>query len=175
MTRIYAAIMLLVLLPPSAFGDFSGKVVGVSDGDTISVMRKGRAAKVRLFGIDCPEKHQDFGARAKQFTSELVFDQTVQVKVKDTDRYGRLVAEVLLPDGRSLNEALLSAGLAWWYRRYAPENKKFELLESQARRERRGLWSMKNPVPPWEFRRSQRARPERARSGLFGRVVESLF
>jgi endonuclease YncB( thermonuclease family) len=78
---------------------FTGKVVGVSDGDTISVMWEGRAVKVRLHGIDCPEKGQPYGTKAKQYTSEMAFGKEVTVQVKDTDRYGRIVSEVILPDG----------------------------------------------------------------------------
>lgn len=73
---------------------FAGQVVGVTDGDTISVMHNGRAEKVRLHGIDCPEKGQAFGQRAKQFTSALVFGKEVTVTVHDSDKYGRTIDEV---------------------------------------------------------------------------------
>jgi endonuclease YncB( thermonuclease family) len=82
---------------------FTGKVVGISDGDTISVLREGKAVKVRLHGVDTPEKAQAFGTQACTFTSHAAFQQTVTVVVQTTDRYGRLVGEVLLPEGRSLN------------------------------------------------------------------------
>jgi micrococcal nuclease len=93
---------------------FTGKVVGISDGDTLSVMRAGKAVKVRLYGIDTPEKAQAFGTQARQCTSDAAFQQTVTVVVQTTDRYGRLVGEVLLPDGRSRNQKLVKAGMAWW-------------------------------------------------------------
>ena len=96
---------------------FTGKVVAVSDGETISVMRQGRAVKVRLHGIDCPEKKQAYGTRAKQFTSDMAFGKEVEVRVRDTDRYGRLVGEVILSDGTNLNQELVGAGFAWWYRK----------------------------------------------------------
>jgi len=99
---------------------FTGKVVGVSDGDTISVMRKGRAAKVRLHGIDCPEKKQPYGTRAKRYTSDMAFGKEVTVRFQTTDKYGRIVGEVILPGGISLNKELVYVGLAWWYRKYAP-------------------------------------------------------
>ncbi len=92
--------------------------MGVSDGDTITVLHSGKGERIRLHGIDCPEKRQAFGNRAKQFTSKLVFAKTVTVQPVDRDRYGRTVGVVLLPDGRSLNHELVSAGLAWMYRRY---------------------------------------------------------
>ncbi len=140
-----------------ARGDFVGKVVGVSDGDTIEVMRAGRAVRVRLEGVDCPESRQAYGTRAKQFTSELVFGKTVSVQVRGTDQYGRILGEVILPDGRSLNRELVQNGYAWWYRRYS-NDPVLQQLEQEARRERRGLWRDRNPTPPWEFRRERRAR-----------------
>ena len=96
----------LLVLPVLGAEQFVGKVVGISDGDTLSVMCAGKAVQVRLFGIDTPERTQAFGTRARQYTSELAFAQLVTVTVKDQDRYGRLVAEVVLPDGRSLNQEL---------------------------------------------------------------------
>jgi micrococcal nuclease len=93
--------------------EFSGKVVGVSDGDTITVLQNRTPIKVRLHGIDCPEIGQDFGSRAKAFASEIVFGQVVKVVPRETDRYGRTVADVILVDGRILNHELVRAGLAW--------------------------------------------------------------
>src|SRR5262245_55193892 len=89
-----------MLAPLGAFAEqFTGKVVGISDGDTISVLRDGKAVKVRLHGVDTPEKAQAFSTQARKFTSDMVFQQTVTVIVQNTDRYGRLVGDVLLPDG----------------------------------------------------------------------------
>jgi len=123
--------------------EFSGKVVGVSDGDTITVLRNRTSIKVRLHGIDCPEMGQDFGSRAKAFTSELVFGQVVKVVPRDTDRYGRTVADVILADGRILNHELVRAGLAWRYRKYAPDIGTLAELEAAARDAKRGLWSQR--------------------------------
>ena len=113
---LYLFILLLLFLPLfSQAADpqsFTGKVVGVSDGDTISVIREGRAVKVRLHGIDCPEKGQPYGTKAKQYTSEMAFGKEVTVRIKDTDRYNRIVGEVILPDGLSLNKELVFVGLA---------------------------------------------------------------
>jgi micrococcal nuclease len=157
--RLRAIALLLLLwlsaLPALAQGTLTGKVVGVSDGDTLTVLVDGRRqVKVRLHGIDAPESHQAYGSRAKQFTSEAAFGQAVRVQVQDTDRYGRSVALVFLHDGQSLNQALLRAGMAWWYRQYAPNDRTFQALEEEARRARRGLWSEPDPVPPWSFRRN---------------------
>ena len=137
---------------PPATESFQGNVVGVSNGDTLTVMRDGQAVKVRLYGIDSPEKRQAFGTQAKQLTSELAFDKLVTVKKKDIDKYGRIVGDVILPDGRSLNQELVRAGLAWWYRKYAPDNQILKDLEAETRSLKKGLWADKNPIPPWEWR-----------------------
>ena len=88
----------LALITEMHADDFSGCVVSISDGDTITVMHSGRGEKIRLYGIDAPEKGQAFGSRAKQFVSVLAFGKVVKVEVKDYDRYGRTVADVILPD-----------------------------------------------------------------------------
>ncbi len=136
---------------PALAADFTGRVVGVSDGDTITVLHNGTGERIRLHGIDCPEKRQAFGNRAKQFTSTLVFGNTVTVQVLDRDRYGRTVGVVLLPDGRSLNHELVRAGLAWMYPRYTNDQSLSD-LEEEARVARRGLWADPHAVPPWEWR-----------------------
>jgi endonuclease YncB( thermonuclease family) len=133
-------------------------VVGLSDGDTLDVLREGKAVRIRLHGIDTPEKAQAFGTRARQLSSELAFQQTITVQVHDTDRYGRLVGEVLLPDGRSLNQELVRAGLAWWYRQYAPHDTTLAQLEAEARAAKRGLWADADPVPPWAWRKARSPR-----------------
>lgn len=137
---------------------FSGKAVGITDGDTISVMHIGRAEKIRLNRIDCPEKGQAFGQRAKQLTSHLAFGKEVTVKVLDVDKYGRTVGDVILPDGTDLNHELVRAGMCWWYRKYAPIDAVLERLETEAREAKRGLWVETNPIPPWEWRKLGRAR-----------------
>jgi len=136
-------------------------VVAVADGDTVSVLRDGTTTvKIRLNGIDCPEKKQPFGTRAKQFTSDLAFGKTVKVKEKEKDRYGRTLGEVILPDGRSLNQELVRAGMAWWYRHYAPKDKELEALEKEARAGKLGLWintdTAAPPVPPWAWRKEKK-------------------
>jgi len=149
--RTTALLLVCLLLPIVAYAEFVGKVVGVIDGDSIRVMHEGKAEQIRLIGVDCPEKRQPFGTRAKEYTSELAFGKEVTVYGKSRDRYGRTLAEVLLPDGRSLNQALLSAGLAWWFRKYSKDLRLGE-LERQARNAKLGLWAEPNPVPPWEWR-----------------------
>jgi endonuclease YncB( thermonuclease family) len=132
---------------------WSGMVVGISDGDTITVLHGGKGEKIRLYGIDTPEKGQAFGKKAKQFTSKTVYGKTVKVETKDTDRYGRTVA-LIFTDGQSLNEALVKNGFAWVYRKYCIEAfcEDWLNLEIVARYGKIGLWSEPNPIPPWEFR-----------------------
>jgi micrococcal nuclease len=132
--------------------------VGITDGDTIRVMHSGKAERIRLNGIDYPERRQAFATRAKEFTSSLAFGKEVTVKVKDKDRYGRTVADVILPDGKSLNHELVKAGYAWGYRKDAPHDRELEWLEKYAREDRRGLWSDPHAIPPWEYRTLRRSR-----------------
>src|SRR5262245_31352735 len=143
--------------PLSTAEDFKGRVVGVSDGDTITVVQQGPGERIRLHGIDAPERRQPLSNRGKQFVSDLCYHKEVKVEVKGQDRYQRTIAEVILPDGRILNYEIVKAGLAWWFRRYAPNDPTLEGLEFQARQARRGLWSYRDPVPPWEFRRNKPA------------------
>lgn len=132
---------------------FTGKVVKVTDGDTVVVLRAGNIQeKIRLAEIDCPEKGQAFGQVAKKFTLDHAALKIVRVDVRDHDRYGRTVGEVFLPDGKSLNRELVRNGYAWWYRRYSKDQTLGE-LEQEAQSARRGLWSDPKPIPPWDYRR----------------------
>lgn len=133
---------------------FTGKCVGVSDGDTVSVMKDGSAVKVRLNGIDCPESGQDFGAKAKKFTSDLAFGKEVRVDWSGKDRYDRILGTVYA-GGKNVCEALVANGMAWHYVKYS-DDKRLHKLESDARKAKAGVWSMPNSVPPWEFRKRKR-------------------
>jgi len=133
----------------------------VSDGDTISVLRDGAPVRVRLAGIDAPEKAQAFGAKAKARLSDLAFGRTVTILVRDKDLYGRTVGTVLV-FGRDLNQALLQEGFAWFFERYqrslGPDlANQYREAADEARRARRGLWADPRPVPPWDWRRRERA------------------
>lgn len=132
---------------------WNGSVVGVLDGDTVDVLHKRHAERIRLHGIDCPEKGQAFGTVAKLATSALVFGRPVTVKPHTTDRYKRVVAEVFLPDGTNLNHQLVKNGWCWWYRKYAPKDPVLEALEGEAREAKRGVWSEPSPMPPWAWRK----------------------
>jgi endonuclease YncB( thermonuclease family) len=170
----------LVLLFPArdaipATDDFTGKVVGVSDGDTITVLVDRTPVKIRLFGIDCPETRQDFGRRAKSVTSELAFGKVVTIHPSRKDRYGRTVAYVILPDGRNLNHELVRRGVAWWYRKYAPHDFVLSKLEAEARAAKIGLWSQPNPTPPWDWRRSSKPTLPPELAGMVIGNERSLF
>jgi micrococcal nuclease len=137
-------------------GTITGRVVKVADGDTFTLLTDSKQQlRIRLAGIDCPEKKQDFGTRAQQFTSDLIFAKTVTVEKKDTDRYGRIIGVVKLANGRSLNEELLKAGLAWHYKKH-DKSSRFAGLERQAKNNRLGIWSRKDAIAPWEFRSAKR-------------------
>jgi micrococcal nuclease len=131
----------------------TGKVVSIADGDTFTLLVVGnKQIKIRLHGVDCPEKSQDFGTKARQFTSNYIFGKTINVEVKNTDRYGRKIGLALLPHGAILNEDLLAAGLAWHYKEY-DNTQKYARLENHARKQKAGLWPGAAPIAPWEFRR----------------------
>lgn len=128
-----------------------GKVVKVADGDTFTMLVYKEQIKIRLHGIDCPEKSQDFGNVAKTFLSDMVAGKLVKVKKMDTDRYGRTIGMVFI-DGKNVNEELLRAGLAWHYK-YYDKNPEWAKLEEEARSAKKGLWLMADPVAPWEWRK----------------------
>lgn len=149
---------------PLASTLITGKVVGISDGDTITVLQNNQQFKIRLYGIDCPESGQAFGSKAKQFTSSLVFGKNVEVTVYDIDKYGRSVGVVRV-DGLNVNEAILKNGFAWRYTKYCTESfcNDWKAFEEHASRQGVGLWSEKNPMPPWDWRHSpQREQPDRS-------------
>lgn len=147
-------LMVCILLIPALVCAWTGEVVGISDGDTITVLRDRTPFKIRLFGIDCPERGQSFGKKAKQFTADMVFRKQVKIEPKDQDRYGRTVAWVYV-GGKNLCEELVRHGLAWHYKRYSRDQSLAD-LEMQARENRVGLWSDPYAVPPWKYRRRKR-------------------
>jgi endonuclease YncB( thermonuclease family) len=165
--RHFGSSLLFLLAAGSAFaGDsFSARVVRVVDGDTLVIEAPGHVEKIRLFGIDCPESRQSGGEHATWFTDNLVRSRTVTVIEHDTDRYGRSVAEITLPDGRDLSRELVKYGQAWWYAKYDPDDSEMQNLEASARDRRVGLWEDSNPLPPWEWRKAARgSRSASARS-----------
>lgn len=130
-----------------------GKVIGVSDGDTLSVLSGQTSYKVRLAGIDAPEKAQPFGDKAKRFLSHLCFGKKVTVEEAGRDRYGRMIGAVRLWNGKSINRELVRSGYAWHYRKFS-NDADLTRLETDAKTKKRGLWRDPEPVAPWVFRRS---------------------
>lgn len=140
-------------ISPASADTFSGTVISVTDGDTIKVMHNGQPEKIRLNGIDAPEHDQAFGQKAKTFTSDCCFGKIVTVEGNKRDRYGRTIGEIVLPNGIDVNHEIMKAGLAWWFRKYAPHDSDLEQLEQSARDRHVGLWADAHPVAPWDFRR----------------------
>jgi len=144
---------------------FTGKVITVHDGDTITVLKEDKTqVKVRLWGIDCPEDGQAYGKKAKQRASELIFDKDVHTSIIDVDRYGRLVCMIFYFETfkeksiiHCMNEEMLSSGFAWVYKKYCKEPYESEwlVLEKAARDKKQGLWADDNPIPPWEWRKNK--------------------
>jgi endonuclease YncB( thermonuclease family) len=146
---------------------FECDVMRVVDGDTLQVKTVDSTLTVRVWGVDAPELSQPFGNSAAAFARVMLDGQIVTVKVKAKDRYGRVVGEVVMKDGRIFGNELLRAGLAWWYKEYAPRDVGKRKLEQEAMDERRGLWSGGVQVAPWEWRK--RVRPkDAARAGASG-------
>ncbi len=152
-------ILCLFLLALSAKAEtLTGYVVSVADGDTITVLDSNKQqVKIRLSGIDAPEKKQPFGERSKQHLAEMVFNKTVTVEWDKLDRYGRTVGKVMV-NGVDVNLVQVKAGMAWWYEKYRKEQSErdqytYSAQEQEARGRRVGLWSNPNPVPPWDWRK----------------------
>ena len=149
----------------------SGRVVAIADGDTITVLDAANTQhKIRLAGIDAPEKKQDFGARSKQSLSRMVYDKQVLVDWSKKDRYGRIIGKVFVAQEGCLKEscaknldsglAQVAFGLAWHYKKYEREQpiedrQTYAQTQVRAMTNKIGLWSKPNPVPPWEFRRDK--------------------
>lgn len=156
MKQIFFIIFALALSFP-AWADFTGNVVGVADGDTITVLDADKVQhKVRLTGIDAPEKKQPFGNRSKQSLSDMVFNKTVTVETDKRDRYGRELGKVLA-GGKDVNLEQVRTGFAWHYKVYestqsATDRQVYTAAENEAKAAKRGLWADIDPIPPWEWR-----------------------
>jgi micrococcal nuclease len=129
-----------------------GLVIKVIDGDTFDMKSGSEKIRVRLFGIDSPERGQAFNVKAREFTASLIAGTKVRVVVYNKDRYGRSVADVYRSDGQHVNAEIVKAGFAWHFTRYS-NNPELADLQREAQQASRGLWRDDNPIPPWEFRR----------------------
>ena len=157
--RYLLIIMVLFLFLPATAVAWPGRIVNVIDGDTIDVepSEGGQRVRVRLHGIDAPEKNQTGGESAKGFVFGFLY-QTVEVAEQDKspDRYGRAVAIIHFHDGDTLQAAILRAGLAWVWPRYCKNCESWQDLQGDARISRHGLWSEPNPTAPWLWRQQSR-------------------
>jgi endonuclease YncB( thermonuclease family) len=133
----------------------SGKVIAVSDGDTLTILVDGnKQIKIRLAAIDAPEKNQAFGNRAKQQLSYLCFSKNATVKVGGNDRYGRTIGDIYCA-GTNANLEMVKSGLAWVFRKYDKGFEYLYALEEEARTAKQGLWTDPNPIAPWDWRKSK--------------------
>ncbi|MER2540171.1 MAG: thermonuclease family protein [Azonexus sp.] len=150
----------------------SGRVVSVADGDTVTVLDTDRQQhKIRVSGIDAPEKSQPFGQRSKQGMSMLVFGKQVEVQWSKRDRYRRIIGKVMVaapscrtnrcPKTLDAGLAQITTGLAWWYQKYekdqsASDAGRYGFAQQEARAKRAGLWADAHPIPPWDWRKGER-------------------
>lgn len=163
-------ILALIAIPIVAFADISGNVVSVTDGDTIKVLDSSNTQhKVRLTGIDAPEKGQHYGTKSREHLASMVAGKEVIVESDKNDRYGRVLGKVWVQPsdcptcGKTLdaNHAQILAGMAWWYRYYAkeqsPEDRgRYESAENEARKRQWGLWADPKPINPYDWRQGVR-------------------
>jgi endonuclease YncB( thermonuclease family) len=168
-------VLALTLAPQAAAATLEGRVVKVAEGDTVTVLVGREQHRVRLQGIDAPERDQPYGKASGRSLAAVVAGKEVRVEYDKRDRYGRIVGVVwVVPPGsrcegepgcpKTLDAGLyqLTIGMAWWYRRYSgeqsPEDRgQYEFAETEARAKRAGLWQEPDPVAPWDWRRGQRA------------------
>lgn len=159
--RILLLAASLLLSNASAADTLHGRVVGVADGDTVTVLDASNTqTKVRLMGIDAPEKKQAFGSRSGEHLSDLVFDRQVTVEYSKQDKYGRTVGKILV-DGVDANLEQVKVGLAWHYKQYQREQSvedraAYAQAEEHAKAAKRGLWVDRDPTPPWDWRHQQK-------------------
>jgi endonuclease YncB( thermonuclease family) len=147
-------IYVLLLVCCTADATLSGRVVKVTDGDTITILTAGnKQEKIRLIDIDAPEKGQDYCNRSQEYLASMVAGKTVTVEYKGRDRYRRILGTVYV-EGKNVNEEMVRAGLAWEY--YLTKNRKIKALQEEAQRKRLNIWSMPNPVSPREYRQSKK-------------------
>jgi endonuclease YncB( thermonuclease family) len=138
---------------------FTGKVTEVYSGDPLGILVDGAPVRIHLHGIDCPHKDQPFANEAKAYTSALTYGKMVTVHITNSDRRGGKIGKVMLPGEKNLNWELVKAGLAWWNRQSAPDDRILQAFEKSAKNNRLGLWVDPEPVPPRENRQSTTIHP----------------
>ena len=142
-------ILTLILLLPLSLFAFPAKVIKISDGDTITVLNGKEQTKVRLYGIDAPEKKQDYGQRSRQFLASLIAGQVVEVEPNGKDRYKRTLG-IIHHKGQDINAQMVLNGYAWVYVKYS---RIYVDQEKTAREKKLGLWQSSDPTPPWQLRK----------------------
>ncbi len=152
MKKIVAQIILLIWANFAAAEEYNAKVIVVIDGDTLVVLHNGAKEKIRLANIDAPEKNQPYGMDARQAMVGLAYKKQAHIDSKAVDKYGRTVALVTV-DGINVNEEMVKRGMAWEYSYFKP-GRDYMALQSDAQQARRGLWSQRNPIAPWVWRRT---------------------
>lgn len=152
MMSVWVNFVILICILSCAPQPQEGYVVKVIDGDTFDMKYGTEKMRIRLYGIDSPERGQAFNKKAKQFTAGLIAGKEVRVVILNKDRYGRFVGDAFLLDGTHINSEIIKAGYAWHFKRYS-DDPEFAKLETEAHQARRGLWQETNPTPPWDFRR----------------------
>lgn len=155
--RIVLIVIFFLSLSNCLYSQLKGRIIGVSDGDSVSLLdEKNVVFKIRLNGIDAPEKKQDFGNASKNFIGDLIYDKFVWVRTNGLDRYGRTIGTIYLNEnmiGKSVNEMSLENGMSWHYKKY-DKNILWSNIELKAKEDKIGLWQLQNPIPPWSFRGS---------------------
>lgn len=154
MIKFYKIILLLFVNITFSQTTLTAKVIGIKDGDTVVVLDSlNNQITLRLAEVDCPEKNQPFGTKAKQFTSNQVYLKTIKYVVTDTDRYGRSIAMIYYDsDNKYLSAEIIKAGMGWHYKRYST-SKELATFQEKAKQNKIGLWIDNNPIEPSEFRK----------------------
>lgn len=155
--QVLIAIALMLLTTATNAGTLTGHVVGITDGDTLTLLVDRQQYKIRIAGIDAPERHQAWGDKSKLNISRLSFSQPAVADCPKVDRWGRQICKVTV-NGVDIGLEQVKDGMAWWYRKYAKEQAAedppiYENAELMAQLRRLGLWADTNPIPPWDFRR----------------------
>ncbi|GAA4237538.1 thermonuclease family protein [Postechiella marina] len=133
-----------------------GKVTAITDGDTFKLLTQDSTLiRVRLANIDCPERKQPFSNKAKQFVSDAIFGDHINIHILKKDRYGRFIANVMYKDALNLSYQLVQHGLAWHYKEYSKDTN-LQAMEDEARKNKMGLWADSNSIAPWQWRANKK-------------------
>lgn len=180
-TRTLLVVASFLIAYTSTADTLHGRIVGVADGDTVTLLDDTNTQwKIRLMGIDAPEKKQAFGQKSKESLSALLFNKQVQVEFNKRDKYGRTVGKILV-DGVDANLEQVKSGMAWHYKQYereqpAEDRTKYAQAEEQARAAKRGLWVDPDPTPPWDWRHQQKAESHTAKwTGVGGTESQNFY